>query len=53
MVPGVAEEEMNNIDENRFENPCQLSEESRTAFLISIGIPPKSLFISYHTSSTT
>lgn len=50
MAPGVTEEEINNINESRFRNSCQLSQESRIAFLIPISISPKSLFIFYSTT---
>lgn len=31
MAPGMAEEEVNNINESKFRNSCELSKESRIA----------------------
>lgn len=48
MVPSMAEEEINNINASRFENPFQLTAESKIAFLIPVSIPLESLFIFYN-----
>lgn len=48
MTPGVTEEKRNNIGKSRFENPCQLSEESRIVFVMPTSTPPKIHFIFYN-----